>query len=104
MLARCFDLHTRRLLEILSPDVILLSGSRAGSFRPAIQAALSRATVISTPHYAHRRSRHEEQQDILRARSILSGSHDGHIQPIEEVEVHVPTISPRVISHELDPT
>jgi hypothetical protein len=103
MLNACFERHTRRLLEVLAPDVILLSGSRTSAFQHLIETALPRARVISMLHYAHRGSDEREQQEILRVRSILGGAGAENISrsrkeetlpvAVRETETSVPTSS-----------
>ncbi len=79
MLIDCFERHTRRLLEILDPDLIVLSGSRTRSFAEAVQQAVPDARVVSTLHYAHRGSLREEEQEINRIRKLLGETREDRI-------------------------
>ena len=71
MLDRCFELHTGPLLQLLSPTVVLASGSKAQGFGKKIAAILPEATVIKIMHYAHREGRVPERRELTRVRSAL---------------------------------
>jgi len=71
MLNRCFERHTLPLLRALCPDVVLLSGSSAHGFRPAIERGLPQATVIPMLHYAHRGGSNVDNAEFVRIRAII---------------------------------
>lgn len=54
MLEQCFSRHTKDLLRILDPQVVLLSGSGTHRFDSRIGKLLPQAKVISMLHFAHR--------------------------------------------------
>lgn len=51
MLATCFERHTRELLNLLAPDVVLLCGSNTHPFASLMPR---NSEVFSLLHYAHR--------------------------------------------------
>jgi hypothetical protein len=74
MLRNCFKHHTLPLLRLLSPGVILLSGSRVHSFRDDIAQALPCARIVSMLHYAHRESGKAERDEFRRVRREIRGT------------------------------
>jgi hypothetical protein len=73
MLKRCFERHTRPLLTMLRPDVIVLSGGQAHAFARRIGAVLPNARLIYSLHYAHREGRIAERLAAEQLRSALVG-------------------------------
>jgi len=69
MLARCFTTHTDSLIQILNPDVVLLSGKNTHHFEKDIQKPNRR--IIKTLHYAHRKGRDAQQKELARVRTLL---------------------------------
>jgi len=59
MLNTCWQLHTAKMLNLLAPDVIVLSGSAAHQFAPRVSVK-----TVCTIHYAYRGS------DAARAQAI----------------------------------
>lgn len=72
MLEKCFGLHTGRLLTLLEPDVVILSGVAAGRFSPKVQECVPAAQIVSTLHYAHRLGREAEKAATDEAREAIS--------------------------------
>jgi len=56
MLNYCFETHTAKLVEILAPNIVILSGSATHKFEPKIRDVLpsSKIEIIKTFHFAHR--------------------------------------------------
>lgn len=73
MLAHCLHRHTLPLLRALDPDVVLACGSQVADFKRQIAAALPRARVIQTLHFAHREGREIEAEQTRRVRDELRG-------------------------------
>ncbi len=57
MLSTCFERYTGPLLEILSPDLVVLAGDPAHKFANKVQLRAPRAVIVCAPHYAHRKGR-----------------------------------------------
>ncbi|MEI7815514.1 MAG: hypothetical protein WCJ13_12105 [Coriobacteriia bacterium] len=72
MLTRCFERHTRELLTILDPDVVLLSGSATHRFAERTRGLLPDSRVVPMLHYAHREGRSAEARELQRVRSEIS--------------------------------
>ena len=60
MLNQCYDLHTKRLIEVLQPKVVVLSGHATHRFENQIRDVAPEATTITTLHYAHREGKKRE--------------------------------------------
>ena len=73
MLSRCFSSFTSDLIEVLDPDLVLLSGGGTHRFRAQLEAVAPRARVLSTLHYAHRKGRTAEEQELATIRSLFDG-------------------------------
>lgn len=78
MLDRCFRGHTSDLLQLLSPDVILLSGSPIHRFKTKLEAIVPKTRVILTPHYANREGVAYAEKEAQRIRAEL-GSASGYV-------------------------
>ena len=74
MLNLCFNTHTKRLIQILSPNVIVLSGNKTHRFSQEISMSLPNATVIQTLHYAHRKGRAKEQYELENVRAQMTAA------------------------------
>jgi hypothetical protein len=62
MLKYCFENHTKKLVELLMPHVVILSGSPTHKFEPEILKILPKSKIIQTLHYAHRESKDVERK------------------------------------------
>jgi hypothetical protein len=71
MLSQCYEKFTSRLLEALSPDVILLSGSNVHSFSNRVQTILPNAKLFPILHYAHREGMQLEKREVKRIQELL---------------------------------
>jgi hypothetical protein len=74
MLRRCYERHTRRLLELLDPNIVLLSGSKTHEFAGPLAGFLPLATIVPTLHYAHRGGARTEAAEFDRVRALLAAS------------------------------
>lgn len=72
MLKRCFARHTSKLLELLQPDIVVLSGTGAQRFRCEIENLATTPKTISILHFAHRKGRDAESSDLRRAKSRIA--------------------------------
>lgn len=70
----CFSKFTSRLLEELSPNLILLASSRLRSFSEAIRGICPTAQVVEVLHHSHREGRAAEQASLAGARQRISTS------------------------------
>jgi hypothetical protein len=77
MLDKCFKLHTERLVKLLNPDAILLSGSNIHRFVASLKRAAPSARIILAPHYAHREGREYEETQVKRIRTELEEAGNG---------------------------
>ncbi|HEX8846243.1 MAG TPA: hypothetical protein VF791_16465 [Pyrinomonadaceae bacterium] len=71
MLSRCFSLYTLPLVELLAPDVVLLSGLDTHKFASAIQSQLPDARIITMLHFAHRKGYAAERTELDRVRNLI---------------------------------
>ena len=71
MLERCYERHTERLLEILNPDVVLLSGSDTHRFADRVKHLLPQVKVVPMFHYANRKSNDANERELIRVRCII---------------------------------
>lgn len=72
MLSHCFQHHTRSLLQIVCPKVVILSGSGTHHYATEIQRVLPNCSVVQTLHYAHRKGREKERAELLRVRNQIA--------------------------------
>ena len=72
MLTTCFERHTWKLLTILDPDVVLLSGSATHRFAKRTRRLLPDSHVVPMLHYAHRKGHSAEARELQRVRSEIS--------------------------------
>src|SRR5437016_6005197 len=68
MLHTCFTRHTSELLQILRPDIVLLSGASVRRFAKKINKLLPSATIITTFHFAHRKGKQAWLTEAARVR------------------------------------
>ncbi|MBE0429655.1 MAG: hypothetical protein IBX61_07255 [Thermoleophilia bacterium] len=71
MLEQCFARHTGELIEVLKPDIVLLSGSRTHRFAQQVRQLLPGCRVIPMLHYAHRKGRVAQIRELQRARGQI---------------------------------
>jgi hypothetical protein len=71
MLSRCFELHTSKLLKVLAPNVVVLSGDKTHSLKKRIASIQPQAKVIKTLHYAHRRGKAAEKAELDSLKSLV---------------------------------
>jgi hypothetical protein len=74
MLNECFTRHTKRLLEILSPELVILAGSAVQSFRLMIAQLLPACLLVDTLHYAHREGASAEADAIHQLRQVVDAA------------------------------
>jgi hypothetical protein len=72
MLSACLDLFTARLVKLLQPTHILLSGAATHQFRARVQESAPNAHVEPVLHYADRRGREVRAAEVARIRALLS--------------------------------
>jgi hypothetical protein len=72
MLSQCFQLHTVKLLQIIYPNVVLLSGSATHHYANEIRRALPNCRVVKTMHYAHREGKQRERAELLRVKNEIA--------------------------------
>lgn len=68
MLRNCFSSFTKSLVEILAPNLILLSGNAAHRFDRALNAVLPNTQILRILHYAHRKGKDASCAEFLRVR------------------------------------
>jgi hypothetical protein len=71
MLTTCFENFTAMLLDLLDPNVVLLSGVGPHAFAGKIKQRLPRAKILKTLHYAHRKGYNAEHEEFRRIRVLL---------------------------------
>ena len=67
----CFGSHSGNIIELLAPDILLMSGTKTHFLKDEIQHRLPECRLIRILHFAHRTGKHIEQKDIRRARKWL---------------------------------
>lgn len=72
MLSECFQRHTRRLLELLEPDLIVASGSAVRQFLASSGASFGPCEVVHIPHYANRGSNLRSDDALRLARTRIA--------------------------------
>lgn len=73
MLEACFARHTAKLLTVLDPDVVLLSGSDTHRFAGRTRDMLAPdRLVIPMYHYANRKSSAAQAQELQRVREAMN--------------------------------
>lgn len=72
MLRACFQRHTKELLRILNPHVVILSGDKAHKFRTEVQGLLPTARIECTIHYGHRKGYDREEAEVTRLLAALA--------------------------------
>jgi hypothetical protein len=72
MLNTCFHRHTGRLIQILLPDVVLLSGKSAYGFEGRIKGVVPNARIVRGWHQSSRRSKVDIDKEIRRVRLELA--------------------------------
>jgi SAM-dependent methyltransferase len=73
MLHACFTHHTSELLQILRPDIVLLSGAAVRRFIKKINKLLPSAAIITTFHFAHRKGNQAWLTEVARVRQRIRG-------------------------------
>lgn len=71
MLRECFQRHTKELLRILNPHVVILSGDKAHKFHTEVQELAPTALVECTLHYGHREGSSREEAEVSRLLTAL---------------------------------
>jgi hypothetical protein len=72
MFEKCYALHTSAALMALAPEVVVLCGQKTRRFLERIAAALPKARVFQTIHYAHRKSLEAERSETAEVRDYVS--------------------------------
>ncbi len=71
MLNTCYMAHTRELLALLNPSVVLLSGSSIWDYAPRVQSLLPDSVVEAVLHFAHREGVARDEQEFQRVRALI---------------------------------
>ena len=71
MRTTCLSKFTGRLLELLAPDVVILSGGAVGDHEAEIRRFAPKAHIIRTLHYAHREAGEVEAAAIANVRHAI---------------------------------
>jgi len=72
MLENCFSKHTKSLLSLLNPDVVLLSGTKAWEFSEYLTDINPNIHIIKTFHFANRMSNESIVEHTSDVRGKLS--------------------------------
>jgi len=72
MLSQCFHLHTSRLIASVNPDVIILSATGTHKYAAQIEHLVPGCKLICTLHYAHRKGKDTEDQELKRIRKEIT--------------------------------
>lgn len=68
----CFERHSARLLRIISPDLVVLSGAATHEFAAKVRAQVPQARLVCVLHFAHRKGLAAEANDITRVRAAVA--------------------------------
>lgn len=71
MLDTCMGRWTGRLVSLLEPDVVMLSGSKTHVYGDQVSHLTPRACIFRTLHFAHRKGDAEEAIEAQRFRDFL---------------------------------
>jgi len=78
MLEDCFEKFTHRLLILLDPDIVILSGAPTDKFSGRIKRLLPQSKILSTLHFAHRKGKTAEASAIAALKldidEVISGA------------------------------
>jgi hypothetical protein len=72
MLERCFEAHTKPLLSVLDPNVVLLSGTTIHRYQRRISDLLPDAVVLPMLHFAHRKGKKAGKLELERVRAVIA--------------------------------
>lgn len=72
MLKTCFNKHTKELIEIITPDIAILSGSKIRKFGKKIKDALPECHIIETFSYAHPKGKDREKKELQKVKAEIS--------------------------------
>ncbi len=70
MLKQCFELHTDKLISILEPSVIILSGSCTHKFEQQVRNKT--LEIIKTLHYHHRKGHEVTKHELSKINARLN--------------------------------
>jgi hypothetical protein len=68
---RCFDNHTKALLQALAPNIVLLSGLDTHRFARRVERLVPGVSVIPMLNYAHRKRRDAESVELERVKKLI---------------------------------
>jgi len=74
MLNRCFEKHTKVLLQLLAPHILLVSGYDAKKYCKEVERVLPQLQIVPMAHYAHRKGKKFTKTEIGRVREVLESS------------------------------
>jgi hypothetical protein len=72
MLDACMRRFTGRLMDLLKPDVVMLSGSSLHAYGIDVKHLAPNARTFRTLHYAHRKSQEEESREAWKFHELLA--------------------------------
>lgn len=72
MLSNCFQRHTRELLGLLKPELVILGGGDAVLFDYEIKRLFPDIKTERVLHFAHRKGMSEQDKDVMRIRARLA--------------------------------
>ncbi len=72
ILNTCMQRFTGRLIELLKPDVVMLSGSSVHAYDINVKRLAPNARTFRTLHYAHRKGQEQEYREALKFRELLA--------------------------------
>ena len=81
MRGACFNKFTGCLLELLAPDVIVLSGGAVGDHEADIRRLVPKARVVRALHYANRESREAVAASLSGVREVIRTPRQSSLQP-----------------------
>tara|TARA_B100000315_G_C14538825_1_gene569790 strand:+ start:145 stop:786 length:642 start_codon:yes stop_codon:yes gene_type:complete len=71
MLNNCYQKFTNRLIQLLKPTTIVLSGVTTWGYEKILRSADDDIRVIKMWHYANRKSENENKNHIIKVKQIL---------------------------------
>ncbi len=68
----CFEKFTSRLLDLLKPDIVIMSGRSVGRYEDQIQEIIPGTMTLKTLHFAHRKGKSAQLNAVTSLRTELA--------------------------------
>ncbi len=72
MLSKCFQYHTKELINLLQPHVVILAGRKAQRFEADVKMTVPSPSIVRSLHHAHRGGKAKDHLEYARIKEALS--------------------------------